>query len=453
MNNAHNPAIRVNIVVPMILFLMIFSLVIDNSFKIISPDLVEYFGVSASTVSWQVTLSGLVIGIGAIVYAALSDSICIRNLLIAGIVFICAGSLFGYMVHDNYWLIVVARVIQAAGLGATETLYMITVAKYLNPKEQKKYMGFSTSSFQIATVIGTLTGGFIATYLEWQHLFLIPLLTILLIPFLWKYLPQDGSGKNSVDIIGMLLVAAISTALLLCISEFSWLLFGGFVLVTALFFLYISKYKKAFISIDFFKNKVYVLTLAIVFIMYTTQAAYALSTFSFLLTDIYKVQLDVVSLMFIPASLGAALVGALSGKIAKHFSSKQCIYTAVTLIVLSVWSSILFIGNPIVCFAGALIVFSASYALMYAPLVDTSLKKVPVENAGTALGFYNLCINVAMSVGFTYSAFLIDKQDFALAVKSTATESHYAGVLLAIGAITACSLLIYHFGVLRFLKK
>ena len=47
MDNLQTPAdktpIKVNIIVPMILFLMIFSLVIDNSFKIISPELVNYF--------------------------------------------------------------------------------------------------------------------------------------------------------------------------------------------------------------------------------------------------------------------------------------------------------------------------------------------------------------------------------------------------------------------------
>ncbi|MGX2958515.1 MFS transporter [Peribacillus sp. JNUCC 23] len=80
-----------------------------------SPDLVEYFGVSATTVSWQVTLAGLVIGIGAVVYSSLSDSISIRNLLVLGIVLICVGSLLGYITHTNYWLIVVSRIIQSAG--------------------------------------------------------------------------------------------------------------------------------------------------------------------------------------------------------------------------------------------------------------------------------------------------------------------------------------------------
>lgn len=159
--------VEVGKVVPIILFLMVFSLVIDNSFKIISPELVSYFGVSASTVSWQVTLAGLFIGMGAVVYASLADSVSIRTLLIIGIGLICGGSLLGYLVHESYWLVVLARVIQASGLGATETLYLIFIAKYADPKKQKKYMGYSTSSFQIATVIGTLTGGFITTHLAW----------------------------------------------------------------------------------------------------------------------------------------------------------------------------------------------------------------------------------------------------------------------------------------------
>jgi DHA2 family metal-tetracycline-proton antiporter-like MFS transporter len=457
MDNLQTPAdktpIKVNIIVPMILFLMIFSLVIDNSFKIISPELVNYFGVSASTVSWQVTLSGLVIGIGAVVYAALSDSISIRNLLVAGIILICTGSLIGYVVHENYWLVVAARVIQSTGLGATETLYLITVAKYLNPKEQKKYMGFSTSSFQIATVIGLLTGGFISTYLQWHELFLIPLFTLVLIPFLWKYLPKDSGSKSNVDIIGMILVAITATSILICISSFDWYVFGGFILSVAVFFAYITKNKKAFISIDFFKNKLYASVLIVAFIIYSLYASYALSSFSFLLTEVYKVNLDTISLMFIPACISAAIVGALSGKFSKYFSSKQCVYLAIAMIILSVFVSILLIGQPIILFTIIIVIFSCFYAFMYAPLIDIGLKLVPVENTGTALGFYNLCINIAMSVGFTYSAYFIDKKDLMFSVSSSDLVNHYAGVLLGVGIVGLVGLLIYHFIVVRILRK
>lgn len=453
LDKTNTPSIRVNIVVPIILFLMVFSLVIDNSFKIIQPDLVKYFGVDASTASWQVTLAGLIVGIGAIVYAALSDSISIRKLLCAGIVLICIGSSIGYLVHDNYVLVVAARIIQSTGLGATETLYLVTVAKYLSSEDQKKFMGFSTSAFQTSLVIGMLTGGFIATYMVWYNLFLVPLFTILLLPFIWKYLPEDKGTGNSVDIIGMLLVGIVSTTILVLVSNFSWLILGLFILSVLLFFLYISKAKGAFIDSSFFKNKLYVFVLAIVFIIYSIQAAYGLSTFAFMLTSIYHVELDTVSTMFIPACVGAAIVGSLSGKIGEHFSSKQCIYASLLIIIGSVFISIFLIGQPIIVFAIALIAFNASFALMYAPLIDTSLKKVPVEKSGTALGFYNLCINIAISIGFTYSAALIDRDFISLGIHNEMVQDHYSGVLLVIGLIGIVGLAIYHFLVVPITKK
>ncbi|WP_019244454.1 MULTISPECIES: MFS transporter [Bacillus] len=441
--------LNINKVVPVILLLMIFSIVIDNSFKIISPDLVEYFGVSASTVSWQVTLSGLVIGIGAVVYSSLSDSISVRNLLAIGIGLICVGSLLGYVTHENYWLIVFSRIIQSAGLGATETLYLIFIAKYATAEEQKKYMGFSTSSFQIATVIGTLTGGFVATYLQWQNLFLIPLLSLLLLPFILKNLPKEERKQNNVDVLGLILVTVIATTIMLYMSYFNWILFILFIAAVVVFLIYVSKNKNAFITIEFFKNKQFLFVLVVAFILNSIYSAYALNTFSFLLTTVYDIQLDTVSLLFIPACLLAAIVGALSGKIGRYLSSKQCIYLAISLIIISMLLSSLLIEQSIFVFAISLILFSCSFALLYAPMIDTGIKNVPTEKAGAALGFYNLCINIAMSTGFTYSAFLIDKKDLQFGFLSFVTDNpvalNYSSIVLVIVAIAVVAIVLFWF--------
>ncbi len=441
------PVVNLSKVVPVILLLMIFSLVIDNSFKIISPDLVEYFGVSATTVSWQVTLAGLVIGIGAVVYSSLSDSISIRNLLVLGIVLICVGSLLGYITHTNYWLIVVSRIIQSAGLGATETLYLIFIAKYASVDEQKKYMGFSTSSFQIATVIGILTGGFVSTYLQWQNLFLIPLLSLLILPFILKYLPKEESKKNSIDVLGLILVAVTATSIMLYMSSFNWGLFILFMVTVVGFLFYVSKNKNAFITIEFFKNKQFMFVLAIAFIIYSTYSAYALNTLSFMMTTIYDVNLDTVSLMFVPACLSAAVVGMYSGKIGKYLSSKQCVYLAMSLMIISLLIGTFFVKSSITVLVISLILFSCSFALLYAPLIDTSIKNVPTEKTGAALGFYNLCLNISMSAGFSYSAFLIDKKDLQFGFLSFVTDDpialNYSSIIIIIVAIALLAIILF----------
>lgn len=458
MNNSLNqkPVVNLGKIVPVILLLMIFSIVIDNSFKIISPDLVQYFGVSASTVSWQVTLAGLVIGIGAVVYSSLSDSISIRNLLTVGILLICVGSLLGYITHENYWLIVFSRIIQSAGLGATETLYLVFITKYASEQEQKKYMGFSTSSFQLATVIGTLTGGFVATYLAWQHLFLIPLLSLLLLPFILKYLPKEEKKKNSVDFLGLIIVAVIATTIMLYMSNFNWLILALFIVSVIVFLLYISKNKNAFITIEFFKNKQFVFALVVAFILNSLYSAYALNTLSFLLTSVYEIHLDTVSLLFIPACLLAATVGALSGKIAKRLNSQQCVYTAIGLIIISLLLGVFFVKTSLAVFVVSLILFSCSYALLYAPLIDISIRKVPSDKSGTALGFYNLCISIAMSVGFTYSALFIDMEDlkfgFLRFVTDDPTALKYSSILVILTVIAVVAIVAFWFLVARKLE-
>ena len=156
--------------VPILLFLFVFSLVIDNSFKLISVAIADDLNISVTTVSWQATLAGLVIGIGAVVYASLSDAISIRTLFIYGVILIIIGSIIGYIFQHQFALLLVGRIIQTAGLAAAETLYVIYVAKYLSKEDQKTYLGLSTSSYSLSLVIGTLSCGFISPYLHWTNM-------------------------------------------------------------------------------------------------------------------------------------------------------------------------------------------------------------------------------------------------------------------------------------------
>lgn len=440
--------VNLRIAVPILLILTTFSLLVDNSFKIISPDLAEYFGVSASTVSWQVTLAGLVMGIAATVYSTLADSLSIRNLLAFGIVLLSGGSLLGYVLHDHYWLVVLSRMIQATGYGATETLYVVFIIKYARAEEHKKYLGYSTSSFQIATVIGTLIGGFIVTYMQWQNLFLIPLLSLVFLPLILKYLPKEERKKSKVDVIGITLIGILAASINMFLFNFSWLFFTLFIASVSAFLFYISKNKNAFITIEFFKNKQFVSMLAVGIMFFSLQSAYALNTLSFLVTTIYPVKLDTVSLMFIPACLLAAFIGAVSGKIAKILSSKQCIFMAGCCIIISLLLGAFFIDGSIAVFVISLMLFTSSYGLLYAPVIDTSMKTVPDEKKGVAMGFYQLVVmGIGLSTGFIYSSVLIDNKNLQFGFMSFVTDNpialHFSSILMIFVAIALVGVFLF----------
>jgi MFS transporter, DHA2 family, metal-tetracycline-proton antiporter len=431
--------------VPVMLLLFLLCLVIDNSFKLVSVDMAKDFNISTTTVSWQATLAGLVIGIGAVVYAALADSFSIRSLISIGIVLICIGSIMGYVFQHSFLLVVVSRIIQTAGLASAETLYVIFVTKHLPANEQKLFLGLSTSSFALSQVIGALTGGFVATYFSWSTLFLVPLVTILLLPFILKYLPKEVGKGSNVDVIGLFLVGVISAALLLYITNFNWGYLLIFIVSIALFLTYISRNSKAFIGISFFKNRQFISLLGVAFVIYSVQLAF-IFLFPFMLEKIYGLRLDTISLLLIPAYVLAATVGALSGKVAKVLGSRQCITIAMLGIAASLLLGAFFLKSTVVVIVISMVLFSCSFAFMYAPMLASCISNIGKERSGTAIGFYNLILNVAASIGIAYTAAMMDSSAMRMQILGYITSpdaSMFSNVMIVLALLTVFSLLLY----------
>lgn len=436
--------VKVKRAVPILLFLFVFSLVIDNSFKLISVAIADDLNISVTTVSWQATLAGLVIGIGAVVYASLSDAISIRTLFIYGVFLIIIGSIIGYVFQNQFALILAGRIIQTAGLAAAETLYVIYVAKYLSKDDQKTYLGLSTSSYSLSLVIGTLSGGFISTYLHWTNMFLIALIVVFTLPFLFKLLPKEKSvNKAHLDFIGLILIATIATTIMLFITNFNWLYMFAAVIVIVIFAIYIKNAKQPLVDKKFFQNKRYASFLFIVFVMYSIQLGY-IFTFPFIMQQIYNFKLDTTSLLLIPGYLVAVVVGALSGKIGKYLSSKQSIITAIILIAISLFLPSLTVGKHVSIFVISMILFAGSFALMYAPLLNETIRNIDVKQTGVAIGFYNLIINVAVSVGIAIAAALIDYKQLNFPGQNS-IETHFGMVLMILGLMSILGLVLFIF--------
>ncbi|MFC5938630.1 MFS transporter [Corynebacterium choanae] len=423
--------------VPVLLVSFVFCLVVDNGFKFMSKPIADDLGLTAATVSLQATLAGIVIGIGAVVYAALADAISIKKLLYVGIGFIVAGSLLGFLFRDNWPLVLTGRIVQTCGLAAAETLYVIYVTKYLSKKDQKTYLGFSTSAFQAALLIGALTSGFIATYVSWTAMFLVPLLLVVTVPFIHKTIPETAVSKTSLDVIGLFLIAAVATCVILYTQAWNPVWLVPIVVGIALFVLHIRRNPKALVRPEFFTNGRYVWALILVLIVYSVQLAY-IFLFPFAVSTLHGLELDQASLLIAPGYAAAAIVGALSGKIGNYLTSRQTIMVALGLIIASLILGALFVETSKTMLIISIVFFAVSFALLYAPLVSTAIGNIPAEKSGIAIGFYNLTINLAIPVGIAYTAKLMDmKVAFfqGLSLATTAEGGHFATVLWIIALV------------------
>lgn len=400
-------AVNPKVAVPILLFVFVFSLVIDNGFKTMTMPIAQALDLSVKTASLQASLAGVIIGIGAVVYAALADSISIRKLMLTGVVLIAVGSILAFAFSSFWPMVLAGRLIQTAGLAAAETLYVIYVTKHLSEADQKTYLGFSTAAFQAGLLIGALTSGFISTYVSWTAMFLIPLILILTIPPIIKLVPEDEAVEGHLDVLGLFFIAVFATGLTLFMQEFDWVYLIVAVLGVVGFVYHIGHAKYPVVTPEFFTNGRYVWTILMVFFVYSTQMGF-IFLLPFAAHDLHGMNIDKASLLMIPGYICAILIGIFSGKIGTVLSSRATIYTAFALVAGALVMAALFVQLHVAILIAAIVAFASGFSLMYAPLVNTALRNISAVKSGIAIGFYNLTINIAIPLGIAYTAKLQD---------------------------------------------
>lgn len=428
--------------VPIILFTFVFSLIIDNGFKFMTDSMGDALGLSLNEVSLQASLAGVIIGIGAVVYAALADVFSIRKLLLAGITLTLIGSLIGYL-GQSYWpLVLTGRIVQTTGLAAAETLYVIYVTKHLSDADQKTYLGFSTAAFQAATLFGALTSGYMATKVSWTAMFLVPLILVLAIPVILKTVPEEAALEaGRVDWVGLLLIAVLATAAILFMQAFNWLWLIPLVLAAILFAMHVKNGKNPLVNPELFQNRPYVTALILVLIIYSVQLGY-LVLFPAMAKEVHGMSADGASLLLIPGYTGAILVGVLSGQIGKVLPTRKAIFTALSSITLALLLMAFFMEAGSWVFVVSSLLFACGFALLYAPLMATAIGSIPPAKAGIAIGFYNPTINVAVPLGIAYSAKLVD---VGLGTPGflPANSGSYPAVMLILAGIALAGMALY----------
>ena len=116
----------------------------------------------------------------------------------------------------------------------------------------------------------------------------------------------------------------------------------------------------------------------------------------------------------------------------------------ITIAIVSIATSLFlpgfFVGNSVFIFVASMILFSGAFALLYAPLLDTCVGTIAIDKKGTAVGFYNLIINVSGSIGMSYMATMMDSLSYSI-------------VLFVLAIFAALAFLVYWLFVARLMNE
>ncbi|RUS45426.1 DHA2 family efflux MFS transporter permease subunit [Cohnella sp. AR92] len=170
------------------------------------PDLMREFAVSASTIQWLTTAYMLVIGVLVPVTAILQQWFTTRQMFLSAMILFLIGSIVAAAAPE-FGVLLIGRVIQAAGTGLMLPVMMNTILVIFPPEKRGGAMGLIGLVIMFAPAIGPTISGLILDSLSWRWLFYLVIpLAAFSVAFAAVYLKNVSEvTKPKVDILSILL--------------------------------------------------------------------------------------------------------------------------------------------------------------------------------------------------------------------------------------------------------
>lgn len=425
--------------------LSFFSVLNEMVLNVSLPDIASDFNKEPASINWVNTAFILTFSIGTAVYGRLSDQLGIKKLLLFGIIVNCFGSVIGFVGHSFFPILILARFIQGAGAAAFPALVMVVIGRYIPKENRGKAFGLIGSIVAMGEGVGPSVGGVIAEYAHWSYILLLPVVTIITVPFLAKLLKKELVIKGSFDTKGIIFMSVGIVFFIMFTTSYR----VSFLVVSILFFFifvkHIRKVTNPFVNPSLGKNVSFIIGIICGGLIFGTVAGF-ISMVPYMMKDVYQLSTAVIGNGIIfPGAMSVIVFGFIGGLLVDKKGSLFVLTTGVAFLSISFLVAAFFIETTPWLITIILIFVFGGLSFMktvVSTIVSSSLEQ---KEAGAGMSLLNFTSFLSEGAGIAIvggllSIHLLNRK--LLPINTDPSAYLYSNLLLLFAGITFISWLI-----------
>lgn len=428
------------------------------------PDLKDHFHVGNGAAQWLTTAFMLTMAVVIPVTGFFLQRVTTRQAFALAMVVFCAGTLLAAATPASmFWLLIVARVIQAAGTAVMMPLLMTTLMSVVPENDRGRVMGNVTLAMSVAPALGPAVSGLILSSLSWRWMFLLvlPIAALIALAGLSRLKNVGEPTAGSIDVLSVIASALGFGGLVYGLSLIGrddapispYVLIGVAVVVLALFVwrqISLQNGGSPLLDLRTLTHRTYTLSLVLMALAFMGFLGSMLLV-PLYLQDVRDLTPLKTGLLMMPGGLAMGLLGPRVGKAFDNYGGRMLIIPGSIgiTIALALFTQV-DLNTSYALILGAHILLMVSLALVFTPVFTLGLGAVPPQLYSHASSLLGTLQQVAGAMGAALSVAVLTARQESLSEGGSSDLVSYNGgmqwafglsAILSIGVIVLAVLL------------
>lgn len=361
-----------------------------------------------TTIQWLTTGYTLLIGIVTPLSSNMYEKFTNRQVFIGTISTFTLGTILG-CIAQNFWMLLLARLVQAAAGGILMSFQMTTMVTIYPLEKRGTIMGISSLVVAFGPAIGPTLAGFVLSWLGWRYLFILVLPIMLIILVIGILMFPNFSNPRDIKIdMASVIISLIGSALALASLTImqQQLVLGLAMLVVGVLLIYVFvkrqlKLKNPMLKVTIFKVQSFRLMtlIAILAFMVLLGTEQMVSIFAQDVTHLSSMQAGMVLL---PGAAINAITAAFVGRLYDQWGPRHLVLSGISLMILGTVPFVFIQASmPVWLMTVAYTIRMMGNALVFSPVMSEVFNDLAPQEISHATALNNSLRQIFGSVSVT----------------------------------------------------